>query len=166
MQRALPVARELRLAAEQALTALYNNRKKARANAETLDAMIFAALRLDTLGMKIQYTQEIGGYYADAFANQSDVHRVEQDLDEINSMNARLEDLRDATTRLRGLYEKNWLREDRPYWLPNVLVRYDTFARAIQEKIVAVSQAGTQFDTQKTLPPPQQLGFFLLPDVK
>jgi hexosaminidase len=166
IQRALPVARDLRLAAEQALTALYNNRKKARANAETLDAMIFAALRLDALGMKIQYTQEIGTYYADAFANQSDAHRVEQDLDEINSMNARLEDLRDATTRLRELYEKNWLREDRPYWLPNVLVRYDTFARTMQEKIVAVSQAGTQFDTQKTLPSPQQLGFFLLPDVK
>ena len=166
MQRALPVARELRLDAEQALTALYTNRKKARANAETLEAMIFAAQRLDALGMKIQYTQEIGGYYADAFANQSDGDRVQRDLDEINSMNARLEDLRDATTRLRELYEKNWLREDRPYWLPNVLVRYDTFAREMQQKIVMVRQAGTQFETQKTLPPPQQLGFFLLPDVK
>jgi hexosaminidase len=166
MQRALPVARDLRLAAEQALTAMYKGRKKAHANAETLDAMIFAALRLDVLGMKIQYTQEIGGYYADAVANQTNVDRVQQDLDEITSMNARLEDLRDATTRLRELYAKNWLSEDRPYWLPNVLVRYDTFAREMQEKIVAVRQAGTQFETQKTLPPPQQLGFFLLPDVK
>jgi hypothetical protein len=166
MQRALPVARDLRLAAEQALTAIYDNRKKAHANAETLEAMIFAALRLDALGMKIQFTREIDEYYADAFANQGDVNRVGQDLDEINSMNARLEDLRDATTRLREMYAKNWLSEDRPYWLPNVLVRYETFAREVQEKIVAVRQAGTQFETQKTLPPPQQLGFFLLPDIK
>jgi hexosaminidase len=166
MKQALPVARDLRLAAEQALTSLYENRKKARANAETLDAMIFAALRLDTLGMKIQYTQEIGGYYADAFASQSDTDRVGHDLEEISSMNARLEDLRDAVTRLRELYEKNWLKEDRPYWLANVLVRYDTFAREMQAKIVAVRQAGAQFETQKTLPSPQQLGFFLLPDAK
>jgi hexosaminidase len=166
MQKALPIARDLRLAAEQALTALYTNRKKARANAETLDAMIFAALRIDALGMKIQYTQEIGGYYADAVANQTSVDRVQQDLDEVTSMNARLEDLRDATTRLRELYAKNWLNEDRPYWLPNVLVRYDVFAREMQEKIVEVRQAGAQFETQKTLPPPQQLGFFLLPDIK
>jgi hexosaminidase len=166
MQRALPVARDLRLAAEQALTSMYKGRKKARANAETLDAMIFAALRIDALGMKIQYTEEMGGYYADAVANQTNVDRVQQDLDEITSMNARLEDLRDATTRLRDLYAKNWLNEDEPYWLPNVLVRYDTFAREMQEKIVAVRQARTQFETQKTLPPPQQLGFFLLPDVK
>ena len=166
MRRALPVARDLRLAAEQALTSLYTNRKKARANAETLDAMIFAALRLDALGMKIQYTEEIAAFYTDAFANQNDVDRVQYDLEEISSMNARLEDLRDATTRLRELYSKNWLSEDRPYWLPNVLVRYDTLAREMQEKIIAVRQAAAQFDTQKTLPPPQQLGFFLFPDVK
>lgn len=166
MQRALPVARDLRLAAEQALTSLYTNRQKARANAETLDAMIFAALRLDALGMKIQYTQEIAAFYADAFANSSDADCVQRDLDEISSMNARLQDLRDSTTRLRELYAKNWLSEDRPYWLPNVLVRYDTFARELQQKIVAVRQAATQFDTQKTLPPPQQLGFFLLPAPK
>ena len=166
MQRALPVARDLRLAAEQALSSLYTDRKKARANAETLDAMIFAALRLDALGMKIQYTQEIATFYSDAFANQSDADRVQRDLDEISSMNARLQDLRDATTRLRDLYATNWLREDRPYWLPNVLVRYDTLARELQEKIVAVRQAAIQFDTRRTLPSPQQIGFFPPPDGK
>jgi len=74
--------------------------------------------------------------------------------------------LKTQASRLRELYSKNWLSEDRPYWLPNVLVRYDTLAREMQEKIIAVRQAAAQFDTQKTLPPPQQLGFFLFPDVK
>jgi len=59
---------------------------------------------------------------------------VEKRLEEISSTNARLEDLRDATTRLRGLYEKAWLRENRPYWLGNVLVRYDNLATSFRPR--------------------------------
>src|SRR5262249_30661735 len=132
----------------------------------TLDAMMFAAARLDVLGMKIQYTQEIGAFYADALANLANNDRVGHDLEEISSMNARLQDLRNAVTHLRDWYAENWRKEDRPYWLPNVLVRYDTFARELQEKIFEVDRAGIQFDTQKTLPPAPQLGFFLLPDAR
>src|SRR5262249_57803008 len=66
MQKALPVARELRLGAEQALAALRTNRKKARAHAETLDAMMFAAARPDALGRRTQYAP--GGRPLDAEA--------------------------------------------------------------------------------------------------
>lgn len=76
---------------------------------------------------------------------------------------ARLEDLRDATTRHRGIYEKAWLRENRPYWLGNVLVRYDLLAQTLQGKIVAVRDAQRRYWMQKTLPPPQQFGFYLQP---
>ena len=51
----------------------------------------------------------------------------------------------------------------RPFWLDNVLVRYDTLARELQAKIVAVRQARRQYDATKTLTPPQELGFFLQP---
>ncbi|MBZ5702170.1 MAG: beta-N-acetylhexosaminidase [Acidobacteriia bacterium] len=162
-QKALPVAGDLRMSAEAALSSLYRNRQKARANAGTVDALIFAALRLDTLGMKIQFTQEINGFYADAWANQTDKERVGRDLAEITGINARLEDLRDATTRLRELYAQNWQRENYSYWLPNVLVRYDNLAREMQAKIVAVRQAEVQYRQEKTLPSPQQLGLFPQP---
>jgi hypothetical protein len=163
MKQALPAAREIRLGAEQALVALYSKRSQARTNAETIDDMIFAAWRLDTLGMKIQFAQELNNFYWDAYQNQTDGDRVEADFEEITAINARLEDLRDATTRLRGTYEKAWLRENRPYWLGNVLVRYDNLAGEFQAKIVAVRDAQSTYWKQKTLPPPQQLGFYLQP---
>ena len=163
MQQALPAARDIRLGAEQALGALYTKRAQAHANSETIDDMIFAGWRLDMLGMKIQFTQELNKFYWDAYLNQNDPERVSADFEEMTAINARLEDLRDATTRLRGLYEKAWLRENRPYWLGNVLVRYDNLAGEFQAKIVALRDVHSTYWHKKTLPTPQQLGFYLQP---
>jgi len=160
-EKALPAARELRLSAERALASIYRNRNKARANADTLDYLIFAALRLDLLGMKIQFANEISKYYWDAYLNMGDRTRVRRDLNEITSINARLEDLRDATTRLRGLYSDLWLKENRPYWLGNVQVRYDNLALLFQAKIQRVRTAEQQYRQEQVLPTPQEMGFFI-----
>ena len=163
MHRLSPAARDIRLGAEHALEALYRNRSKARLNSDTLGDMEVAAWRFDTLGMKIQFTEEITKFYWDAFQNQTDEDRVGNDLEEITAINARLEDLRDSTTRVREMYRKAWLQEDRPYWLDNVLVRYDNLAREFQAKIVAVRQARRQYYATKALTAPQELGFYLEP---
>ncbi|MGA9393601.1 MAG: beta-N-acetylhexosaminidase [Candidatus Sulfotelmatobacter sp.] len=163
MQKMVPAASEMRLGAEHALESLFRDREKAHANQETLSDMILGAWRWDALGMKAEFTQEINHFYWDAFQNQTDVDRVGNDLEEISSINARLEDLRDATTRLSQMYREAWLREYQPFWLDNVLVRYDTLAREFQAKIVAVRQARRQYNATKTLTPPQELGFYLQP---
>jgi hexosaminidase len=163
MQRILPTATDIRLGAEHALESLYRDGDKAHANRTTLADMTLGAWRWDALGMKAEFTQEINKFYWDAFQNQTDADRVGNDLEEITSINARLEDLRDATTRLSGMYREAWLREYNPFWLDNVLVRYDTLAREFQKKIVAVRQARRQYDATKTLVPPQELGFYLQP---
>ena len=163
MQRLSPAARDIRLGAEHTLEALYRNRSKARVNSDTLGDMEVAAWRFDTLGMKIQFTEEINKFYWDAFQNQTDEDRVGGDLEEITAINARLEDMRDSTTRVREMYRKAWLQEDRPYWLDNVLVRYDNLAREFQAKIVAVRQARRQYYATKALAPPEELGFYLEP---
>ena len=158
---ALPVTHDLRISAEQAAESLLQNRTKAHLHAETLDDMLLAAWHLDTLGMKIQFTSEISHYYWDAYQNQTEIPRAQGDLDEIVDINGRLQSLRDAITEMRGKYEQGWARENQPYWQANVLVRYDTLASEVQAKIVAVQAAQRQFWTTKTLPPPEQLGFFL-----
>ncbi len=163
MQKLAVAAPEMRLGAEHALESLYRNRAKAHANQGTLADMTLAAWHWDALGMKAEFTQEISKFYWDAFQNQADTDRVDNDLEEITAINARLEDLRDSTTRLSQMYRDAWLREYSPYWLDNVLVRYDTLAREFQTKIVAVRQARRQYDATKTLAPPQQLGFYLQP---
>ena len=104
MQKLAPAAPEMRLGAEHALESLYRNRAKAHANQHTLADMTLAAWRWDALGMKVEFTQEINKFYWDAFQNQTDADRVGNDLEEITAINARLEDLRDATTRLSQMY--------------------------------------------------------------
>ncbi|MFZ0814215.1 MAG: beta-N-acetylhexosaminidase [Candidatus Sulfotelmatobacter sp.] len=163
MQKLAPAAAEMRLGAEHALESLYRDDAKAHANSDTLADMIMGAWRWDTLGMKIEFTGEISKFYWDAFQNQTDANRVNNDLEEITSINARLEDLRDATTRLSQMYREAWLREYRPFWLDNVLVRYDGLAREFQKKIVAVRQAHREYDATKTLTAPQEMGFYLQP---
>jgi hexosaminidase len=159
--KALPVAHDLRISAERAAESLMLNRNKAHLHSETLDDMLLAAWHLDTLGLKIQFTSEVSHYYWDAYQNQVDGTHVQQDLDEIVDINGRLESLRDAITQMRKMYEEGWARENHPYWIENVLVRYDNLALEVQAKIVAVQAAQRQYWTTKTLPPPEQLGFFL-----
>jgi hexosaminidase len=159
--KALPATHDLRVSAEHAAESLLRNRAKAHLHTETLDDMLFAAWRLDTLGMKIQFTSEISHFYWDAYQNQTDEPRAQHDLDEIVDINGRLETLRDAITETRKLYAEGWERENRPYWLDNVLVRYDNLAMEVQAKIVAVQAAQRQYWNTKTLPAPEQLGFFL-----
>ncbi|MGA7514151.1 MAG: hypothetical protein WBW46_14750, partial [Candidatus Sulfotelmatobacter sp.] len=163
MQKVAAAAPEMRLGAEHALESLRRNRTKARANQDTLADMTLAAWRWDTLGMKAEFTQEINKFYWDAFLNPADAERVSGDLEEITSINARLEDLRDATTRLGEMYREAYLREYGPYWLDNVLVRYDDLASEFQKKIGAVRQAHRQYDATKTLTRPEELGFYLQP---
>ena len=163
MQKLTKAAPEMRLGAEHALESLYRNGAEAHVNQDTLGDMTLAAWRWDALGMKAQFTQEINNFYWDAFQNQTDADRVGNDLEEITAINARPEDLRDATTRLSQMYREAWMREYKPYWLNNVLVRYDTLAREFQQKIVTVRQVRRQYDTTKTLAQPQELGFYLQP---
>jgi hexosaminidase len=159
--KALPVTHDLRISAEHAAESLMLNRAKAHLHTETLDDMLLAAWHLDTLGLKIQFTSEISHYYWDAYQNQTDGTRAQNDLDEIVDINGRLESLRDAITQLRKMYAEGWARENHPYWLDNVQVRYDDLASEVQAKIVVVQAAQRQYWNTKTLPPPEQLGFFL-----
>lgn len=165
MQTMLPAAAEMRIGAEQALEILYrrNNKDKVHANKATLADIELGAWRWDTLGMKAQFTQEINHFYWDAYQNQTDAGRVDNDLAEITDTNARLEDLRDATTRLREMYRQAWLREYQPYWLDNVLIRYDVLAREFEKKIIDVRQVRREYEATKMLASPQDLGLYLQP---
>jgi hexosaminidase len=163
MQKIAVAAPEMRLGAEHALVSLYTNGARAHANQDTLSDLTLAAWRWDALGMKAQFTQEISKFYWDAFQNQTDADRVGNDLEEITAINARLEDLRDSTTRVSQMFREAYLSEYGPYWLGNVLVRYDNLASEFQKKISAVRQSHRQYEAIKTLIPPQELGFYLQP---
>jgi hypothetical protein len=152
--KALPIAHDLRMDSEEALEIIYKNRDKARLHADTLEPMILGGYRLDLLGMKVQFMQEIGDHYANVLANVAAGKRPGPDMNEITGTNARLQDLRDATTRVRDMYSAEWLRENHPYWLGNVTVRFDVMAQSVQEKINQLRMNGWS-----KYPPADQIGF-------
>lgn len=157
-ERALPVAHDLRIHSEMALDILYKNRAKAGLHADTLAALEFGALRTDALGMKLQLADETRKYYRDAYDNQTDRQRAGRDLREITGINARLEDLRDSTARLKQLYAERWNAENKPYWLGSVTSRYDAAILRYENLIAKVRTVRGDFNRTGQLPKPEDLG--------
>src|SRR5207249_9148204 len=61
-------------------------------------------------------------------------------------------------TLLRDLYEAGWRRENRPYWLGNVLARYDAATRLWLGRIDRFNDVLAQWWSTKQLPSPSELG--------
>jgi hexosaminidase len=124
----LPLLKDVRLHAENAITLVEQARAAAPLREQNaLDAIELGARRIDFIGMKFQFADEIAHTYADAYSEQSVTphSRSSSDLVEISNANGRCQDLRDGYTLTRELFAQAWLRDNRPYWLENVLAQYD-----------------------------------------
>ena len=156
----LPILRDVRLHAENAITLIDQASAAAPLREqEALDALALGARRIDFIGMKFQFADEIAHAYADAWTQAATPHsRTFSDLVQISNANGRCQDLRDGYTLTRELFSQAWLRDNRPYWLQNVLAQYDM---AIELWIAR----GRQFDalraqlpTTRTLPKAEEIG--------
>jgi hexosaminidase len=159
----LPVASLIRRTAEEAYTIFADSASRAKRNEDTLASLRFAALRLDALGMRYQFAQEISDRYADAVQQSQDNHQGtgSADLSDISSTNGRLQDLRDYTTRLTELYRELWLSENLPTWLPNMLQLYQRNSDLWQDLIAKFDTLRSEYGQGQALPSPDSLG--LLP---
>lgn len=124
----LPILHDLRLHAENAITLIAEARAAAPLREQdALDALALGARRIDFIGMKFQFADEMAHTYADAYGEQAVTphSRAGSDLIEMSNANGRCQDLRDGYTLTRELFEQAWLKDNRPYWLENVLAQYD-----------------------------------------
>jgi len=124
--------------------------------------MELGARRIDFIGMKFQLAEEMSAAYAKAYSMKDDPkHRTEarELLYSISSMNGRCQDLRDAYSMLKNLYRQSWLAENRPYWLDNVLVRYDLQIQQWQRRGDELNTLIDAWQDSKILPTPEQAGF-------
>jgi len=157
----LPILKDVRLHAENAITLI----DQARAanplrEQEGLDALALGARRIDFIGMKFQFADEIAHAYADAWSQQAVTphSRASSDLIEISNANGRCQDLRDGYTLSRELFEQAWLRDNRPYWLQNVLAQYDMGIQLWITRARQFDSLRTQLSTTHKLPRAEEIG--------
>lgn len=157
-----PVASELRLHAEKAITLLAQARAAQKLdNTEALDAMELGARRIDFIGYKFEAAEDCATLYAKAQAAAGDKsrwHEVSEALYTIGSNNGRLEDIRDGYSQLGQLYHDAWLRDNRPYWLANNMSRYDRSTEMWIGRGNAWNNVIQHWWTTHTLPPASEVG--------
>jgi hypothetical protein len=158
----LPVASDLRLHAERAITLLAQARANAKLeNPEALDAIELGARRIDFIGFKFQAANDCVTLYAKAQSLATDKSRwdeVSEALYTIGSNNGRLEDIRDGYSQLGQLFHDAWLRDNRPYWLANNMARYDRATELWIGRGNAWQSVIQHWWTAHTLPPAAEVG--------
>jgi hypothetical protein len=159
----LPVVREMRDHAEQAIVLLDEVRQQNPnlREPQALTAMDLGARRLDFIGLKFELAQEMVSMYAQALAQQHDKTRGEATdilLSEISGNDGRCQDLRDGFSALKAEYSQVWLSENRPYWLNNVTVRYDLAIQRWERRGERISIAIRAWREGKDLPAAASLG--------
>lgn len=158
----MPVAAEVRLDAERALTLIAQARTSGHLrNVEALNAMELGARRIDFLAFKFQVASQISSAYLRLYKGQHDpavADHASRDLWNLSGVNGICEDLSQGYEYLKTRYSDVWLAENRPYWLDNVRMRYDDAARLWVERANRLSAARDQWREHHTLPPPEQIG--------
>ena len=160
-----PILSQLRNHAERTLV-LVAEARNANPNlreTDALDVLELGARRMDFIGLKFQISDEIATSYAHAFALQTsrtkeDREDLSRELNLINSVNGKLQDLRNNYSLLRDLYEQAWLKSYRPYFLRNNLERYDYTIQTWLARIDRVRTAQRQWTNSQTLPTAAELG--------
>ena len=160
-----PILSQLRLHAERALV-LVSEARAANPNlreTDALDVLELGARRMDLIGLKFQISDEIANSYAHAFAlqtskNKEDREELARELNSINAVNGKLQDLRNNYALLRDLYEQAWLKSNRPYFLQNNLERYHYTIQIWLSRIDRMRTAQRQWANSQTLPTAAELG--------
>jgi hypothetical protein len=157
-----PIERELRLHAEHALELIAKARQTNPLREQNaLDALELGARRIDAIGLKFEFADEIVDAYSRA-QKASQSKSTEDDVDgaiyEITDTNGRCQDIRSNYSLIRDLYQQSWLRENRPYWLQNVLARYDLSIQLWTRRGYQFSEAMSQWHRDHKLPSPESLG--------
>ena len=159
-QKIRVVSHDFRVLAESAMVLIAQARSANRLReTDALDAMEMGARRLDFIGMKFQLADEIVRLYAHAVDTVAAGGNPGHDLSEIaSSINSRTQDVRDGFVLGRELFERSWRAENRPYWLYNVLNRYDLAAQLWIQRLDKVNQARAEYGRTRELPSAESLG--------
>ncbi len=157
--RLRPFLPRVRVHAESALVLIAQAREqKHLRELDALDAMEVGARRIDWIGAKFQFADEM----AQSFWRTIDPARTTPvtwvDLADLSGINGKLQDMRDGYVLTRELFERAWRLENRPYWLQNNLARYDAEIINWVNRVNAMDRARRRHARERKLPTPEELG--------
>lgn len=161
--RIRPLNRGLREHAELALELVEEAREENPhlSEEDALSALELGARRIDFIGQKFEYSDEMAESYAAAYRE----HDPRND-DQVGALleaitgghDGRCQQLRDGYTLLGELYQQAWRRERRPFWMENVLVRYNLATELWQTRCSQLQQVFDDRGATHSLPKAEDLG--------
>ena len=157
--------RTMRLTVEDARESLLKNENRARRNASAVAAMKFAAQRFDHLGRRMEVMQRFSDQYWDAYLNLGDRAKARKLRYYTGAIYNNLREMVEELSILKEDYRKQWLAENRPYWLESVLARYDQMVSIWLTKSRAMNEALQKYEATSTLPNPEEFGLGTRPVV-
>jgi hypothetical protein len=150
--------KQMRLAVEDAEEKIARNGNQARRNRDSLAALDFAARRFDHLGRRYQVMQKFSDQYWDAYLNLGDRTKVRRLRYYSGAIYNNLREMAEELSILREGYRRQWLAENRPYWLESVLARYDQMISIWLMKSRAMEETLRKYEATSTLPSPEEFG--------
>ncbi len=150
--------REMRLAVENADEMLLKNEARARRNRSMIPVMRFAAQRFDHLGRRMQVMEKFSTDYWEAYLNLGDRRKVGRLRNYWGNIYNSLREMAEELTMLRESYGRQWLSENRPYWLDSVLARYDQAINMWLSRSRSLAEAVRVYNTNSILPNPEEFG--------
>ena len=111
-----------------------------------------------------RFADDVARLYGEAYDTYRDPQRSTactsptRCLGDISGINGRRQDLRDGYPLVRDEYERLWLADNRPYWLRNVLARYDLATRLWIGRADRVDEARQRWYRESALPTPAEVG--------
>ncbi|HEY3104027.1 MAG TPA: glycoside hydrolase family 20 zincin-like fold domain-containing protein [Pyrinomonadaceae bacterium] len=150
--------RQMRLTVEDVQESLTRNEKRARRNASAVAAMKFAAQRFDHLGRRFEVMQKFSDQYWDAYLNLGDRVKVRKLRYYSGAIYNNLREMAEELSILKEGYRRQWLAENRPFWLDSVLARYDQMISRWLAKGRQMDEALRKYETTSILPNPEEFG--------
>ncbi len=150
--------KEMRLEVEHADELLLREGKRARRNQSMVPAMRLAAQRFDHLGRRMQMMEKFSQEYWDAYLNLGDRRKVGRLRNYWGNIYNWPREMAEELAILKEGYRRQWLAENRPYWLDSVLARYDQAINMWLTKSKALQEAVREYNTSSILPDPETFG--------
>lgn len=158
----LPVVYKVRIDAEKAIILIDEARDAGNLRElDALSAVGMAARRLDFIGYKFEIARQMAEEYNRAYWEQNDPadnSNVSHELILMVGGGGQCQNVGEGYGVLRGLYRQAWLDENRPYWLDNVMARYEMAQLLWRKRKSRFAKLQRRWYRTHTLPPPQSVG--------